>query len=194
MSGPARSVRRSYDLARMALKGLNVTVKLPFLEIGGDWEPNQAEQKAAWEMYVELITRISVIDLGPDEGLLREALSSLYSLFATTRDILRRYGPSVAKPSRRAELSFGYIAVVVLNRVLRPLLATWHPRLEEYEATRPDKTSKAEHERNWPQATELRAALTSTQTMLLEYASLLGEVSGAPSLLYAVKTGGDDHG
>jgi len=170
----------------MGLSGLNVKVKLPFLEIGGEWEPNEAERKAAWEMYVELVTRISVIELEPDQGLLREALNSLYSLFGTTRDILRRYGPVVAQPSRGKSLSFGYIAVVVLNRVLRPLLATWHPRLQEYEVGRPPNMSMAVHERAWTSASELRAELESTRHMLLEYASLLGDVSGAPSLLLAV--------
>ena len=38
-------------------------------------------------MYIELVTRIAVIELRPEEGLLREALSSLYSLFDTTRKI-----------------------------------------------------------------------------------------------------------
>jgi hypothetical protein len=165
---------------------LSVTVNLPFLQIGGQWEPNEAEAKAAWEMYVELVTRISIVELGPDEGILGEALSSLYSLFGTTRDILRRYGPSVAKPSKGGSLSFGYIAVAVLNGVLRPVLAKWHPRLETYGSTRPENLSIAEHEQAWPQAAELRTTLEATRVSLLAYASLLGEVAGAPSLLDAV--------
>jgi hypothetical protein len=60
-------------------------------------------------MYVELITRISVVELKPGEGLLREALSSLYTLFDTTRMILRKYGPSVAQPKGKDKLSFGYL-------------------------------------------------------------------------------------
>jgi hypothetical protein len=174
-------------LDRMALRGFSVTAKLPFLEVGGEWEPNEDERKAAWEMYVELVTRISVVELGPAEGILREALSSLYSLFGTTRDILRRYGPAVAKPSKGGSLSFGFIAVAVLNGVLRPVLATWHPRLQVYESTRPEDRSIAEHEQAWPYAAELRTALETTRRALLAYASLLGEVAGVPSLLDADK-------
>ncbi|MGZ4618701.1 MAG: hypothetical protein ACXV3F_08230 [Frankiaceae bacterium] len=37
--------------------GLN----LHFLTISGTWEPNDAERAAAWELYVELVTRISVV-------------------------------------------------------------------------------------------------------------------------------------
>jgi hypothetical protein len=171
----------------MALRKFSITAKLPFLEIEGVWEPNEAERKAAWEMYVELVTRISVVELGPTEGILREALSSLYSLFGTTRDILRRYGPTVAKPSDGGSLSFGFIAVAVLNGVLRPVLATWHPRLQAYENTRPGHQSISEYEQAWPQAAELRIVLETTRHALLAYASLLGEVAGAPSLLDAVK-------
>ncbi len=81
------------------LKNVSVKLEIPYIGgIEGTWEPDKEEQRAAWEMYVELITRISTVELGPEEGLLREALTSLYSLFATTRTILREHGPSVAQP------------------------------------------------------------------------------------------------
>ena len=112
------------------LTNVKVSLKLPYIAgIEGTWEPDEREQNASWEMYVELVTRISVAELKSDEGLLREALSSLYTLFNTTRDILRKYGPSVAQPKGKDNLSFGYLAVTVLNVVLRPVLAKWHPLL-----------------------------------------------------------------
>lgn len=43
-------------------------------EISGTWEPDEAERRAAWELCVELITRVAVVKLGTAEGLLREAL------------------------------------------------------------------------------------------------------------------------
>src|SRR5215469_10986472 len=115
------------------LQSFKVSVKLPYLaDIEGTWAPDQSERDAAWELYVELVTRISVVELGPD-ALLREALNSLYSLFQTTRGILRKYGPGVARPKGGANLSFGHIAVGVLNGALRPALETWHPALLDYE-------------------------------------------------------------
>src|SRR6266536_1346324 len=85
-----------------------VSLKLPYIGgIEGTWEPDESEQKAAWEMYIELVTRIVVAELGSDEGLLREALNSIYTLFATTRNILREYGPGIARPKGDDELSFG---------------------------------------------------------------------------------------
>jgi hypothetical protein len=164
---------------------LKVSLGLPFGlgSISGTWGPDDAERRAAWEMYVELVTRISVEPLGPEEGLLRETLGSLYSLFGSTRDILRRYGPEVATPKRGHELSFGAIAVTVLNRALRPLLARWHPELGHYESTRPAEVSPLDHERNWGKARELRAALEELRRTLVAYAELLGTVAGVPSLV-----------
>src|SRR5437868_3696987 len=80
------------------LQKFDVKLKLPLAEVRGTWVPDDAERMAAWELYVELVTRSAVVELAPTEGLLREALSSLYALFDLTRAILKRYGPSVAKP------------------------------------------------------------------------------------------------
>lgn len=162
---------------------IQVGLNLPFLQISGTWEPNDDERKAAWELYVELLTRISVAPLRPDEGLLREALSSLYSLFATTRQILRHYGPDVAEPKPDGQYSFGFLAVTMLNYGLRPVLARWHPALEDWEAARPPDRSRAEHERAWEHASDLRAVLNTTRDALTQYARLMADACGVPDLL-----------
>jgi hypothetical protein len=162
---------------------VQVGLNLPFLQITGTWEPNDDERKAAWELYVELITRISTVPLGPDEGLLREALASLYSLFATTRDILRRYGPDAAEPKPHGQYSFGFLAVAMLNYGLRPVLARWHPALEDWEASRPIDRPRGEHERAWEHASDLRASLDTTRDALTQYARLMASACGVPDLL-----------
>jgi hypothetical protein len=167
------------------LEYFDVEIGLPWGlgKIGGRWSPDKAEREAAWEMYVELITRVSVEELAPEEGLLREALASLYSLFGTTRSILRAHGPAVASPRGRATESFGSIAVVILNRVLRPLLAKWHPLLSDHESRRPEGVSQAEHERSWqPQNAELRSDLAAVRATLTDYADLLASVAGVPPI------------
>ncbi len=83
------------------------------------------EQTAAWKLYVELNTRISTQPLSKKDGLLREALSSLYIIFGVTRDILKEAGPGVAIGPN----SFGYYAMEILNQVIRPLLAKWNHKL-----------------------------------------------------------------
>lgn len=174
----------------MKFKEFGVSLKLPYIgEISGKWAPDEAEQKAAWEMYVELVTRISVIELGPEEGLVREALSSIYRLFDITRLILRSYGPNVARPKIEHTYSFGYLAVAVLNGALRPLLAKWHPLLSDWESKKPDDKSPVEWEREWKNKQgndlniELRQELNRVREALVQYTNLLAEVAGVPSLI-----------
>ncbi|MFD5732295.1 hypothetical protein ACFWIY_05630 [Streptomyces sioyaensis] len=169
-----------------APKTVDVRLKLPMLEIAGSWEPNDAERRAAWELYVELVTRVSVVPMRADEGLLREALTSLYSLFGSTREILRRHGPQIAEPKRDGQYNFGYLAVAMLNYGLRPLLASWHPALEDWESRRPADRSRRDHERAWPEADRLRSALDGTRQVLSAYADLLASACGIPNLLGAI--------
>lgn len=163
---------------------VNVKLKLPFVgEFGGTWAPQRAEAEAAWELYVELATRITYVELRPGEGLIREALTSVYSLFGTTRDILRRYGPAVSPADRAGELTFGNLALTVLNLSLRPLLAQWHPRLLAWEDKRPDDVSKMDHENAWDQVGELRARLEEARLGLVQLANVLAKVAGAAPLV-----------
>lgn len=161
-----------------------VSLTLPYIGgIEGTWVPDQSERKAAWEMYVELVTRVAVAELGPEEGLLREALSSMYSLFATTRTILREYGPAVAQPKSGGKLSFGYLAVAVLNTVLRPLLAKWHPLLKDYEELRPTNITSLAYEKAWAHHDALRAEIEYVRRVLTDYANLLAQVAEVPPLI-----------
>jgi hypothetical protein len=165
------------------LTSFNVSINLPYVGgIEGTWEPDKSEQKASWEMYVELITRVSVVELRSDEGLLREALSSLYSIFESTRKILREYGPGIAQPKGSGSVSFGYLAVAILNTVLRPLLSTWHPLLKDYEDKRPPDVTSVEFERKWEYHKELREELNQVRISLSDYANLLAKVAGVPNL------------
>ena len=105
------------------LTNVKLNLKLPgFGGIEGTWEPDGAEISAVWELYVELITRAPLGEPAPHDGLAREVLTSIHSLFDTTRGILWRYRPAVARPKDGNNLSFGYLAVTMLNLVLRPVL------------------------------------------------------------------------
>ncbi len=151
-----------------------VSVSLPFGIGSAEWQADSTERRAAWSLYVELVTRIAVQPLEIDEGLLREALSSLSSLFETTREILKEAGPDVGA-SRQ---SVGGIAIAVLNLGLRPFLSKWHPRLQAWEAKRPSECSPKEHERQWSEELELRNALASLRQDLEQYALALAEIAG----------------
>jgi hypothetical protein len=165
------------------LTEISVEIGFPYIgKITGMWKPNEVEQNAAWELYIELVTRISVAGLQPDEGLLRKSLTSLYSIFTISRDILRKYGPAIARPKPGSDLSLGYLAIHLLNFALRPVLAVWHPLLLDYEHTRDASISVFEHERRWERAGELRRVLNDTRLILLDYTNILAQVADVPQL------------
>jgi hypothetical protein len=139
-----------------------------------EWECKGEECRAAWSLYVELVTRVTIEPLGDEKGLLREALTSLYSLFESTRQILREAGPDVGASKK----SVGGIAIGVLNRGLRPFLTEWHPRLKDWESQRATGVSPKEHEDRWPDASRLRQGLIELQRELKKYAQALELIVG----------------
>lgn len=104
-----RDLLANWGLAKLQLKA--GFVEAEFVVQDGD-------RNAAWELYVELATRISTQPLPPEHGVEKAALDSLHTLFATTRDILKRSGPGASR--------FAPVAIAVLNDVLRPFLTRWH--------------------------------------------------------------------
>jgi hypothetical protein len=170
----------------MPIKEVGVELGWGPAKLSGTWEPDGAERDAAWELYVELVTRIAVVPLAPGTGILREALASLYQLFGVSREILRKYGPGIARaPRKPGQYRFGHLTVWMLNAALRPVLATWHPALQRWEASRPAGMSVAEHEQAWEQAVALRAELEALRRLLLGYAEILATVCEAPALIDA---------
>ena len=151
-----------------------VSVSLPFGIGSAEWEADPTESRAAWSLYVELVTRIAVQPLEVDQGLVREALTSLHSLFPTTREILKQAGPDVGV----TRASVGGIAIAVLNHGLRPFLAKWHPLLQAWEAKRSPNLSPIEHEQNWSEAPKLRAELEKLRGDLEQYANALANIAG----------------
>ncbi len=165
-------------------KTVDVALDLKIIKISGKWEPSNVERKAAWELYVELVTRIGVVPL--DNGILRESLNSLHSIFGSSREILRRYGPEVAEPGSDGGFSFGYLSVAVLNFTLRPFLSYWHPELSSWEDTRPTGASAVEHQAAWSRSGELRSEIETVRISLTNFSALLARVCGVPDLLHAV--------
>lgn len=91
----------------------SLQIKAPFLNM--KWEPKDADKAAAWDLYIELLTRITTQPLPKEHGDEQTALNSVFALFGLTRDVLKKHG-------RDAE-EFSKIAIVVLNQVMRPFTA-----------------------------------------------------------------------
>lgn len=164
------------------LNSVDVSIGFPPFSIDGSFTPSTAERDCAWELLVELTSRTSVAPLRDGEGSTREALSSLYTLYQTTRDLLRKYGWEVAAPRSDGNLSLGIIAMRVLNDILRPVMSKWHPALEAHEAGRPGTTGKADWEAAWPDNADCRRDLTAVRRSIRSYIDTLAAIAGTPDL------------
>ncbi len=96
----------------------NLQIKLGFLQ--AEFSPSDADRAAAWDLYVELLTRITTQPLPDKDGDEKTALDSVYALFPLTREILRQHGPNCDE--------FAKLAIPVLNQIIRPFTAEWHKR------------------------------------------------------------------
>jgi len=103
-----------------------------FLEI--EWAFTDSDKKAAWEMYVERLTRITTQLLKIDDGDENTELESIHSIYGTTRDILKKYGSSC--------IEFTKISVIVLNQIIRPFTSKWYKKSIEKSFSNPDECVK----------------------------------------------------
>jgi hypothetical protein len=138
----------------------SLKVKTPILEL--DWEPSDFDKDAAWDLYVELLTRITTQMLKEYHGREEAALNSVYQIFPLTRTTLKAYG-------RKAE-NYTRIAIIVLNQIIRPFTTKWH-RLSEQGAFKDEK-----------KCAEFRKDLAVLQVKLRAYTSLLSELAGVEDL------------
>lgn len=139
--------------------------------------PGPLERAAAFDLQVELVTRVGIQPLAEGDGSLREALTSLHTLFTAARDALHRVAGEAVVPIRLPG-----IATVLLNTHLRPYLTRWHTALQQHEAHRAPETSVIDHEQAWEHSDELRAGLQSLHAPLTEAAKDLASLCGTSLL------------
>jgi hypothetical protein len=58
-------------------------------------------------------------------------------------------------------------------------MAEWHPRLQNWEAQRPDRVSPQEHEKAWEHEPEIRQKIEDLRHELAIYAEALATISKA---------------
>jgi len=134
---------------------VGLKVKTPILEM--DWEPSDPDKRAAWDLYIELLTRVTIQQLPEEHGTEESALESVYDIFKLTRSTLKEHG-------RKAE-NFTKVAIIVLNQVIRPFTAKWH-RLCEQGAF--DEEARC---------AEFRGELAELQSKLKAYTQMLSELA-----------------
>ncbi len=85
---------------------------------GGEFSPGEADKAAAWELHVELLTRITTQGMPVEHGDEKTALESVFAIFGLTHEILRKHGPGSNE--------FAKLAIPVVNQIIRPFTAKWH--------------------------------------------------------------------
>ena len=166
----------------MAFKIKSLSLNLPFGIGGISVDVDEAQQQAAWALYVELATRVAGVELEPGMGSAREALNSLYSLFGTTREVLRAAGPGAAQGPN----SVGPIAIRILNEGLRPFVVKWHTALSDFESRESEgqrdrfggKVTLVIDEAKWPQLDAFYADLAENRKQMLLYLDALARIAG----------------
>lgn len=152
-SGKKTTIKDLFE--KVGLKGLKINAG--FAEIQFDLD--NTNRDAAFDMYVELITRISTQRL--EDGQEKGALDSLFNLFKETRAIIKHHG--------RDAIHFTKIAVIILNQVVRPFTAKWHARIDELGNSA-------------VQSEEFRTDLKEVQDNMRKYTSLLADMAGVEDI------------
>ena len=151
-------MKRRDFLQKWGLSSLKIN--LGFLE--GEFAPRDPDRAAAWELYVELLTRITTQYLAPEDGDEKTALDSVHAIFPLTREILRRHGSGCGE--------FAKLAIPVLNQVIRPFTAKWH------------RLSLASTFQDAARCLEFRAELTALQRRLRDYTRALAAMAAVEDL------------
>jgi len=138
----------------------SLKIKAPFLE--SDWEPKDPDRDAAWELYIELLTRITTQPLPSEHGDEASALESVHNLFGLSREVIKRHG--------RLCIEFTKIAIVILNQKIRPFTAKWH------------KLMLAGRFNDEKQRKQFRNELSELQNTLRIYSKMLADMAGVEDL------------
>jgi len=102
---------------------VDINLSLPLINsIRGTWKVSDLERSAAWEAYIEIITRISPYWQGISQRDMEREMGVLEDLLNKLRDILKKYGPLIGKTEGVNELSFAHLALTIINVLLRPVL------------------------------------------------------------------------
>jgi len=139
---------------------LKLKLSLRFLE--AQFAPQDVDRDAAWELYVELLTRLTAQELVEAHGDERAAIDSVHSIFPLTRDILKKHWKRCAE--------FAKIAILVLNQVVRTFKGKWH-QLGHFSGFE-----------NTSDCRELRCELAELAATLRQYTKALADITGVDDL------------
>ena len=152
---------KKFQLEKVRLGTRGMEIELSFQD---------SDKDAAWELYVELLTRIVTQPLPQEAGDEQTALDSIHALFPTTRSILRQHG--------RNAIKFSMVVIPILNQVVRPFTTKWHKESTHNAFADPDKCKK------------FRDELKELLKDMRNYNRMLAEIAGVEDLTDLEQTEG----
>jgi hypothetical protein len=155
----AKKMKWSEWLKKWGMTSLKL--KTPFLDM--EWKPQDEDKNAAWDLYIELLTRITTQPLNDAHGDEQTALKSVYSIFPLTREVIKSNG--------RHCIEFTKIAIIILNQKIRPFTAKWHKLSEQGAFSDVEKCK------------EFRRELSILQNDLKTYTKMLVDMAGVEDLV-----------
>ncbi len=126
------------------------------------WAPTNADRALAWDIYVELQTRITTQKLTENDGDEQTALKSVATIFDTARAQIRAHGIASANVAT--------LLTKYLNQEIRPFTTIWHSHSIEGRLSRANKNNLCK---------EFRQDLVKLQPALVRLAQILSETAGA---------------
>jgi hypothetical protein len=121
-----------------------------------------ADRRVAWEIYIELSSRVATQPLDDEEGIEATALGSIAGIFDTGRKIMRESGRNAGASSA--------LLLALLNQRLRRFTAPWHKYKEEGRLSDPAMAGR------------LRVELGELQLELRAVTDLFALMAGIPPL------------
>jgi hypothetical protein len=119
------------------------------------------DRTLAWEMQVELASRIATAPLPPGQGRLRDELNSLRRLLDEVPAALRRASPECSRPRGDNQPTTAAMVIGIHERLL-PFLRRYHASLQSWEMSAGDPSSP-EREQSWPDNGAFRRDLAELQ-------------------------------
>ena len=146
------------------------------IELGTDgptWKlaNGSSQRRVAWSLFVELATRVVTQPMSGTEGDDCAALNSLYQLFNSVRKIISEMEPTPLLSGDSLDTVETY-SLAMLNQDLRPFLAKWHPKWDQWEQSHKDK-----HCSDWEQHEEFRRDLERLRQKIITRAKGLGKIA-----------------
>jgi hypothetical protein len=129
--------------------------------VAADFGPKDPDRDAAWDLYVELVTRVATQKLPIEDGDEKTALKSIYDLWGFLRASLKAH---------RGCVVFAKLVIPFFNQQIRPFTAKWH------------RASLGGALDNDDGRRQFRTELEALREDLVNFAGLLSSVAGVEDI------------